>query len=290
VVTIFRKFLHNIKKKRKVVRPKHRSVLFGAVLLAVIIEVYGASLAYVGWVALRSEQWSRNAALPAAYHIKRPPRYELLRKRNGVLVTERHPDIPPVQPAGDIIPIISHLQTDNPVIFITIDDGVFQDQAAAEFMTSLRLPFTLFLTTDAIKHNYPFFERLQAVEMGIENHTLTHSRLKRLPIETQRTEICGNSDDMAAHYGRRPVLFRPPYGEYNEQTLQAAKDCGITNIVLWNVVVDHGKLEYQLPHTQLEPGDIVLLHFRPELMQDIQTVLGQAHAQNLSIANLEDWL
>ena len=34
-------------------------------------------------------------------------------------------------------------------------------------------------------------------------------------------------DVIEKRYGKRPTLFRPPYGNYNEDTLRAAKSCGI---------------------------------------------------------------
>jgi peptidoglycan/xylan/chitin deacetylase (PgdA/CDA1 family) len=255
-----------------------------------------AALVFTGnWLAtdswLKTQQTTLEANLTAnSRPTPRRPRYQILRKRYNVLVTEKHPDTPPPNALSGTLPIITQVHTTDPVIFVTIDDGVFKEPKAAEFMSNLRLPFTMFLTTNDIKDNYTFFGQLKESGMSIENHTVTHPHLKTLDINQQRANICGSSDDVFAHYGRRPVMLRPPYGEYNDATLQAAKDCQLKAIVLWDVVVDKGQLQYQTPNTQLNPGDIVLLHFRPELMQDIQTVLDQAKKQHLAIADLEDWL
>lgn len=270
-------------------RPVNNVAASTACILALVLAGYGLIATYDYWLSKRVTNQVR--AIHTVYDSLPPqtPRYKVFRQRNNVLVTEVKPQqIPEVQTGP--VRLHDHIDTTEPVIFITVDDGVHKEAFVNQFIMRLRLPLTLFLTKDAIHGNYHYFEKLRLSGSGIENHTATHPHMPKLPYEYQKQEICTTSDDLTTHYGTRPTLFRPPYGEYNDDTLRAAKDCGIEAIVLWNVVVDHGQLAYQASHTQLEPGDIVLLHFRPELMQDLRTVLNAAHQRGLSIASLNDWL
>ena len=67
---------------------------------------------------------------------------------------------------------------------------------------------------------------------------------------------------MKKQFGRAPTVFRPPFGNYNQDTLRAAKSCGIKYAPIWDeeVFVDHW--EYREDDQDLHPGDIVLTHFR----------------------------
>lgn len=214
---------------------------------------------------------------------------EAMRKRHDIQVSDAVPDTGPLPPEP-LVPVYLRVPTAHRVVFVTIDDGVAQNTDAARYIVEHRLPYTAFLTISVAHHNFAYFQWLQQAGVGVQNHTVNHPSLPRLPYDQQKLELCSTSDTLQRVYGRRPTLFRPPYGEYNQDTRRAATDCGMKALVLWSAVVNNGTLLLQPPHTQLEPGDIVLLHFRPELGKDIETVMQAAHAQNLAVARLEDYL
>ncbi len=186
-------------------------------------------------------------------------------------------------------PVVHKVPTTEPVVFLGIDDGWTKSPETQSWLLDHRLPFTLFLTDAAIKNNYEYFGRLQAAGLTIEDHTLTHPNLTKLSLEQQKTEICGTADIYQTVFGSRPTLFRPPYGAYNEATLQAAAACGMKAIVLWRAIVKSGVVQFQ-NGTALEPGDIVLMHVRPEFIQDIQAFMNQVAKDHLQVGRLEDWL
>jgi peptidoglycan/xylan/chitin deacetylase (PgdA/CDA1 family) len=73
----------------------------------------------------------------------------------------------------------------------------------------------------------PFFE------MG--THGQVHAHLTSLDEEQQRSEIIGAVDLLNTRYGMRAPLFRPPYGEFNDVTVEVMKTLGL-QFILWNVV------------------------------------------------------
>ncbi|MFU0243593.1 polysaccharide deacetylase family protein, partial [Streptomyces scabiei] len=93
-----------------------------------------------------------------------------------------------------------------------------------------------------------------------------------------------------------PVLFRPPFGNYDGDTLRAAKSCGIEYAPIWSeeVYVDHW--EYREWDQDLHPGDIVLTHFRGTddwdgTMTDmVRRFLDRITADGYAVARLEDYL
>ena len=90
-------------------------------------------------------------------------------------------------------------------------------------------------------------------------------------------------------YGRRPVLFRPPFGNEDNITLKAAHDCGIKAAFMWKETVDKGKVRYQEGH-KVQPGDIILMHFRPAFVKDFLAALHAIKRAGLTPALLENYV
>jgi peptidoglycan/xylan/chitin deacetylase (PgdA/CDA1 family) len=197
------------------------------------------------------------------------------------------PDVPKLIPSSGTF--VRKIDTKKPVVFLTIDDGEVKSKEAADFIHSKRLNPTLFLTDKTISDNYDYFKQFQKDGIQIEDHTITHTRMTRLGLEGQRTEICGQRDKINTIYGLKPTLFRPPYGDFNSATLEAASQCGMKAVVNWSAKVNGGSLQYQ-NGKHLVAGDIVLMHFRKEVMQDLQAFYDEITAQNLTPAFLTSWL
>lgn len=194
--------------------------------------------------------------------------------------------VPPPPPA----PVVSRVVTEQPVVFVTIDDGVWHPADAASFIADNHLPISAFLTTSMVKNDPGYFATLQRAGVSIANHTVTHPHMPHLSYTEQKDQICEATQELHRWYGVRPTLFRAPYGEYDTRTRQAAAACGIKYVVQWTVVLDHGKLRYQFTPGHLRAGDIVLLHFRPELKQDLEVLMRAAQERGLHLAQLQDYL
>jgi len=192
-------------------------------------------------------------------------------------------------PAGAEVPFLSRIPVTQPVAFLTIDDGYLKNPEAIKLFAAAHIPVTLFLTTDAIQDDLPFFDRLRDHGAVIEAHTITHTELRGRSYEFQKREICGSTDRLQQWYGRRPVLFRPPFGTEDHTTLRAARDCGLRAAFMWKETVDKGKVRYQDGHTVLA-GDIILMHFRPAFVQDFLAALRAIKRAGLTPALLEDYI
>jgi peptidoglycan/xylan/chitin deacetylase (PgdA/CDA1 family) len=188
------------------------------------------------------------------------------------------------------IPVLTHIPTDKPVIFLGIDDGLVKSPEAKDWLINHKLPFTLFLEDDLVRGDYDYFRDLQAAGMTIEDHTISHPDLTTLTLDQQKVEICGAADAMHAAFGNRPALFRPPYGSVDETTRQAAAECGMKAIINWHAKANGGSIQFQDGNTHFLPGDIVLMHFRPEFLQDMKAFTDQVAADGLQVGRLEDWI
>ncbi|MEV0525215.1 polysaccharide deacetylase family protein [Streptomyces sp. NPDC050439] len=201
-----------------------------------------------------------------------------------------------VKGQASLPPVFTTIPTKKKIVFLTIDDGAEKDPALLKMMSELQIPYTAFLSDYLVKEDYGYFKKMQSRGVVLNNHTLNHRYMPGLSYEGQRREICGMQNVIQKRYGKRPELFRPPYGNYNADTLRAAKSCGIKAVPLWasEAFADH--MEWREWDRDLHPGDIILTHFRgredwkgsmPDMVRKVmKTVTDKGYA----VARLEDYL
>jgi len=200
----------------------------------------------------------------------------------------RHADRSARLPTRLAVSLVSRVSTSDPVVFLTIDDGWLRDRAVVDVVHRQHIPVTTFLIERAAAKDPAYFRAITSEGGSVEDHTVDHPYLSRLSSRRQTDEVCGPLNWFAATFGSRPVLLRPPYGQYNVTTGEVAKSCGLSAIVLWSVVVDgHNVTTRGGP---IRAGDIILLHYRKNLLAGVQTVIDQAHRRGLRFAHLEDYL
>jgi len=64
-------------------------------------------------------------------------------------------------------------------------------------------------------------------------HTQTHPSLPSLSLSGQIAELTGCSNAIHAAIGKTPTYFRPPYGDYDANTIAAAKSLNL-KMALWD--------------------------------------------------------
>ncbi|MFJ9621368.1 polysaccharide deacetylase family protein [Streptomyces sp. NPDC101181] len=214
---------------------------------------------------------------------------------------EVKPDIPTrkgfeVRDDAGLPPVFTTVPTKEKIVFLTMDDGAEKDPELLRMMTELDIPYSAFVSDYVINDDYGYFRKMQKRGVTISNHTLNHRYLPGLSYAGQKKEICGQQEKILKHYGKRPTLFRPPYGNYNRDTLVAAKSCGITAVPLWTAEAFPGHMEWREWDRDLHPGDIVLTHFRgkgdwkgsmPDMVRRVmKTITDKGYA----VAKLEDYV
>ncbi|WGP12160.1 polysaccharide deacetylase family protein [Streptomyces sp. SH5] len=193
-------------------------------------------------------------------------------------------------------PVFTTVPTKEKIVFLTMDDGAEKDPELLRMMTELSLPYSAFVSDYVINDDYGYFKEMQRRGVTISNHTLNHRYLPGLSYAEQKREICGQQEKILKNYGKRPTLFRPPYGNYNRDTLVVAKSCGITAVPLWSAEAFPDRMEWREWDQDLHPGDIVLTHFRGKddwkgSMPDmIRRVMKTITDKGYAVAKLEDYV
>ncbi|MGW7412902.1 polysaccharide deacetylase family protein [Streptomyces sp. NPDC054863] len=193
-------------------------------------------------------------------------------------------------------PVFTTVPVKDRVVFLTIDDGAEKDPELIRMMAELKIPYSAFLSDYLVKEDYAYFKKMQRKGVALHNHTLNHRYLPGLSYDGQKREICGQQSNIEKRYGKRPPLFRPPYGNYNKDTLLAAKTCGVKAVPLWAAEAFPDRMEWREWDKDLHPGDIVLTHFRGRgdwkgSMPDmIRRVMKTITAKGYAVAKLEDYV
>jgi peptidoglycan/xylan/chitin deacetylase (PgdA/CDA1 family) len=192
-------------------------------------------------------------------------------------------------PPTSLAPVFSRIPTTNKVIFLGIDDGMVRDPAALDYLERAKIPVTNFLVQSEAAAGEDFWKRAQALGGTVQSHTRSHPDLTKVSASQLQSEICGTLDEFQTRFGVRPTLFRPPYGMYNDNVRAVAASCGYRAIVMWKGSTNDGRLDLQ-DGAQLTSGDVLLLHWRGDLLGNLQKVVEACTAQGFTVARLEDYL
>lgn len=204
-----------------------------------------------------------------------------------------HPEPGSVNPPplkNGLPPIVTHIDTSDKVVFVTIDDGWFKDQAIIDLIKAWNVPVTPFLTKSAIYRDTDYFKTVQSVTgQHVQDHTLTHPFLTRLTPDGQKKEICRTADTYADWFGTRPWMMRPPYGASNKETFIAANECGMDYVVNWDSSLPMHAVVFA-DGTSFKPGDIILTHWRDRLFPDLQRMFRRIAREGFKVGALQDYL
>ncbi|GIH18363.1 hypothetical protein Raf01_65350 [Rugosimonospora africana] len=182
------------------------------------------------------------------------------------------------------------LPVNQPVAFLTMDDGQTQLSDAIPLMRAAHIPFTMFLIAPVAARNPGFFRGMEAAGGVIEDHTITHPEMKGKSYQFQHREVCDARTSLEHTFGKTMTFFRPPYGDYDTTTLRAVHDCGLRAAFDWSETVNNGVVYYQTSTHRIQPGDIILMHFRPAFLADVTAALTAIHNSGLTPALLENYV
>jgi hypothetical protein len=223
---------------------------------------------------------------------------ELIKKRYGMKPFRPAPQPPAAKPvmlsAADP-KVFSRVPMTDKVVFVTIDDGIEKDPNFIQMVKDVQVPLTISLADVLIKDDYAYFEKLyQTGYVSIQNHTVTHPlNMPSLSAARQLDEISGQQEKLRKEYGATPYIFRPPGGNYNATTISSARKGGLKGLMLWKEAMQISDMQYQTSAHVLNPGDIILCHFRgpaqlhgETMVQMMSRLYRHIQAQGFTVADI----
>ncbi len=182
------------------------------------------------------------------------------------------------------IKVLYELPVNQPVVYITIDDGWYPNKEVLKLMQQYHLPITTYLIEQAAQKHPEYWHEFVNAGGHIEDHTIDHPFLTHLSLADQKNQI-SQPIDYFRQYGPAPDELRPPYGDFNSEVGQAAKDSGMKYILMWDAEMKNSTFSTR-SGKGLKSGDIILLHWEPGLDQELLKLLNIIQKQNLGVADL----
>ncbi|OEF99586.1 polysaccharide deacetylase [Vulcanibacillus modesticaldus] len=172
-------------------------------------------------------------------------------------------------------------------IILTFDDGPSRNLDKILDILKIEKIQAMFFWQARLLHSKRSWKRVLDEGHIIATHSFKHPNLTKLSYQEQFREIKKSIQKIEEITGKPVVYFRPPFGQYNQETLLAAKQLNLTT-VMWSLA----SLDWKLKNspetivknvvTNLEDGAIILLHELEQtsniLMELIRSIKTQGYA------------
>jgi peptidoglycan/xylan/chitin deacetylase (PgdA/CDA1 family) len=140
------------------------------------------------------------------------------------------------------------------------------DAELIEFLKNREVPATFFMSGRWIaRHDTAVKDLLAVPSFEVGTHGHVHAHLPLHDAQYQTREIARPVAMLKSAYGHRAVLFRPPYGEFNDATLEIVKRLGL-QVIMWSIVsgdpdpsLSADAMSARIAK-RLKPGSIIVLH------------------------------
>lgn len=172
-------------------------------------------------------------------------------------------------------------------LILTFDDGP----------SSVLVPILNILKKHEVKAMFFWQSRLlhknrpwqRVLEDGhiIGGHSLRHRDLTRLSYMEQLHDITSNKRHIEQLTGQQMKYFRPPYGQFNEDTLEVLKELNVIPF-LWEVAGldwEHKENPVHIVHNILnhaEDGSVILLHELKQTVKILDELITELKAEGYS--------
>ncbi|WP_205439412.1 polysaccharide deacetylase family protein [Halobacillus ihumii] len=159
-------------------------------------------------------------------------------------------------------------------VVLTFDDG--PSKVLTQILDILEaedVPAIFFWQSRLLYSERPWKRVLQEGHI-IGSHTTKHPNLVKLPYEKQFEEIQNSITKIERITGSKIEYFRPPFGQYNADTIEAAKQLNVTP-VMWRIASIDWELKEDPQQIMtnvidhLEDGAVLLMH---ELKQTVEVL------------------
>lgn len=142
--------------------------------------------------------------------------------------------------------------------------GDEQTEQLLDILDDCNAKATFFLVGDWVKKYPDDVKEIHKRGHDIGNHSDTHPHMPQLGLSEQSKEVKSCNDKIRAITGTTPTLFRPPYGDYDNNLVSCVKGLGMY-CVQWDV----DSLDWKDPApekltenvlSKIKDGSIVLMH------------------------------
>ncbi len=176
-------------------------------------------------------------------------------------------------------------------VVLTFDDGPGRVlPSLLDILSKEKVPATFFWQSRLLFQQRPW-KRVLDDGHQIGTHSTKHVNLAKLSFNEQYADIAGSVEKMESITGMEITYFRPPFGQYNNDTLAVAETLNLIP-VMWKI----SSMDWELKNNpeqivenvvqHLEDGAIILLHELPQTLEALPNLIREIRARGYQFTNL----
>ena len=190
---------------------------------------------------------------------------------------------------------IYNVETDEKKVAFTMNCAWNADDidSILETLEKNNVKITFFMVGEWIDKYQEVAKKIYEAGHEIANHSDTHKHVNNLSYEENVEEIKKANEKIKNITGKENILYRAPYGEYNNTVVKAAKENGYIPIQ-WNLdTLDYtgltGEEMWKRLDGKLKAGDIILMHNGTKHTADsLDMLLKNIKAKGLDVVKVSD--
>ena len=128
------------------------------------------------------------------------------------------------------------VQTEKPKVSLSFD-AAWGNEDTADLLSILEkynVKTTFFMTGGWVESYPEDVKAISAAGHDLGNHSENHKQMSQLSTEDCKKEIQEVHEKVKELTGKDMMLFRPPYGDYNDTLIEAANNLGY-HVIQWDV-------------------------------------------------------
>jgi peptidoglycan/xylan/chitin deacetylase (PgdA/CDA1 family) len=211
-------------------------------------------------------------------------------EKEAAVKTPAPPKEPPIT--------FNSVHVDGPYIAMTFDDGpsATLTPKLLDILAAHHMKVTFFVLGEMVAEHPEILARAAREGHEIASHSWSHPNLAKMGQEGVRSQLQRTDDQIKSATGKRPTLFRPPYGSITERQKRWIHDEFGYDIILWDV----DPLDWKRPGPavvrnrilkETRPGSIVLSHdIHPGTIEAMPSTFDQLEAKGFKFVTVSELL
>ena len=214
--------------------------------------------------------------------------------------TSPHVEAAAKTPAAPKEPAITFnsVHVDGPYIAMTFDDGpsATLTPKLLDILAAHNMKVTFFVLGEMVAEHPEILARAAREGHEIASHSWSHPNLAKMSQESVRSQLQRTDDEIKNTTGKRPTLFRPPYGSITERQKRWIHDEFGYDIILWDV----DPLDWKRPGSavvrnrilkETRAGSIVLSHdIHPGTIEAMPSTFDELEAKGFKFVTVSELL
>ena len=188
------------------------------------------------------------------------------------------------------------VHVNGPYIAMTFDDGpsAALTPKLLDLLAARHIKATFFVLGENVAEHPDIVARAAQEGHEIASHSWSHPNFAKMSLEGVRSQLQRTDDAIASAAGKRPTLFRPPYGSITAREKEWIHDQFGYDIILWDVDPNDWKrpgpaVVRNRILKETRPGSIVLSHdIHPGTVEAMPTTFDELEAKGFKFVTVSE--